>query len=433
MNYGLPYKGSKRKLAERIVRLLPPAAHFYDLFCGGGAITHCALTMPGKYGTVHMNDFDPRMPALFKDAISGTIPYDRLYKWVSREDFQMFAPHDGLIATCWSFGNNCKNYLYDDVRERIYSSANRLIFSPDAETRRSAFISFCDSLESLIGDVCQEYEKHHEWLDEQKQWREHNEAPRGLMEKNRRTWEIAMMRTEVMMPLIKYFVEALNQCPVRMKDIEQHLGTQMAGHYFTTGSQWVLPTAAHYARLQQVVPALKREYDERKPMFDWLQTGKTNNERALENLRQIPNITNLNLVDQMKCPSLCNRLETSSGDYQSVQILPDSVIYCDPPYKGTDDYVEGGDFDYERFYEWCCNQSSPVFISEYNMPADRFRCIAEFDHRSSLARNVNNAVTERLFIPINQKYGIETEKSIFDFETFDEYGEDEDTDIGETN
>ena len=41
IKYGLPYKGSKNKLAERIVNLLPRASHFYDLFSGGCAVAHC--------------------------------------------------------------------------------------------------------------------------------------------------------------------------------------------------------------------------------------------------------------------------------------------------------------------------------------------------------------------------------------------------------
>ena len=43
MTYGLPYKGSKTKLAERIIDLMPRAEHLYDLFAGGCAIAHCAL------------------------------------------------------------------------------------------------------------------------------------------------------------------------------------------------------------------------------------------------------------------------------------------------------------------------------------------------------------------------------------------------------
>lgn len=48
MKYGLPYKGSKNKLAERIVSLLPKRTHLIDLFCGGCAVSHAAL-LRNKY------------------------------------------------------------------------------------------------------------------------------------------------------------------------------------------------------------------------------------------------------------------------------------------------------------------------------------------------------------------------------------------------
>ena len=48
MNYGLPYVGSKNKIAKTIIDFLPPADHFYDLFAGGCAITHAAI-LSNKY------------------------------------------------------------------------------------------------------------------------------------------------------------------------------------------------------------------------------------------------------------------------------------------------------------------------------------------------------------------------------------------------
>lgn len=65
-------------------------------------------------------------------------------------------------------------------------------------------------------------------------------------------------------------------------------------------------------------------------------------------------------------------LESKVGDYQSVDIPTDSVIYCDIPYKGTDVY-EKQSFDYERFYRWARQQNN-IFISEYSMPED-FICV----------------------------------------------------------
>lgn len=96
-------------------------------------------------------------------------------------------------------------------------------------------------------------------------------------------------------------------------------------------------------------------------------------------------------------------LFASHGDYQQVKIEPQSVIYCDIPYKGTNVYDKKNTFDYERFYDWACSQTEPVFISEYQMPEDRFECIAEFAHRSLICATQNKAVTERLFVPKGQK------------------------------
>jgi site-specific DNA-adenine methylase len=35
MTYGMPYMGSKSKIAKDIIRLLPSAEYFVDLFGGG--------------------------------------------------------------------------------------------------------------------------------------------------------------------------------------------------------------------------------------------------------------------------------------------------------------------------------------------------------------------------------------------------------------
>lgn len=53
--YGLPYMGSKNKIANWVVDVLPKAEHLYDLFCGGCAVTHAAM-MRGKYEHYHVND-----------------------------------------------------------------------------------------------------------------------------------------------------------------------------------------------------------------------------------------------------------------------------------------------------------------------------------------------------------------------------------------
>ena len=95
-------------------------------------------------------------------------------------------------------------------------------------------------------------------------------------------------------------------------------------------------------------------------------------------------------------------ITSSMLDYEEVTIPEDSVIYCDIPYEDTNVYNKAEGFDYERFYQWCERQTQPVFISSYQMPEDRFDCIEEFTHRSTLSATANNLVTERIYVPKHQ-------------------------------
>ena len=115
-NYGLSYKGSKSKLAERIVGLFPRAAHFYDLFAGGCAITHCAL-LKNRFQHIHINDINPMMPQAFVKALQGG--FDNEDRWISREDFFRLKDTDPYVAICFSFGNDLRTYCYSKEIEPI--------------------------------------------------------------------------------------------------------------------------------------------------------------------------------------------------------------------------------------------------------------------------------------------------------------------------
>lgn len=128
MKYGLPYKGSKNKLAERIVRLLPEADHLIDLFCGGCAVSHAAL-LRGKWPHVHVNDADWRCPELFVNALQGKYADER--RWVSREDFERLKLSDPYVACVWSFGNNMRNYLYSRDLEPLKRAVHYAVFFAD--------------------------------------------------------------------------------------------------------------------------------------------------------------------------------------------------------------------------------------------------------------------------------------------------------------
>ena len=43
MTYGLPYMGSKNKIADWVLSYMPNANNLYDLCAGGCAMTHAAM------------------------------------------------------------------------------------------------------------------------------------------------------------------------------------------------------------------------------------------------------------------------------------------------------------------------------------------------------------------------------------------------------
>ena len=105
--FGLPYKGSKSFLAERIVKLLPKASTLYEPFAGGCAITHCAIKNK-KYNNYVLNDLC-KAPQVFKDAYDGK---KFSIDWISHERFDALKKEDFFVSLIWSFGCDCASYMY---------------------------------------------------------------------------------------------------------------------------------------------------------------------------------------------------------------------------------------------------------------------------------------------------------------------------------
>lgn len=94
-------------------------------------------------------------------------------------------------------------------------------------------------------------------------------------------------------------------------------------------------------------------------------------------------------------------IEFSSISYDKLDIPNNSIIYCDPPYRNTLQYKDA--IDYENFYNWCeeMSKNNFVYISEYNMPEDRFECIKEVPSAKKLGLNLKNHYTEKLYVVRN--------------------------------
>jgi hypothetical protein len=123
---------------------------------------------------------------------------------------------------------------------------------------------------------------------------------------------------------------------------------------------------------------------------------KNGEEDQLQQLQQLQQLEQLERLQQLE---RLEHIHFYSGDYKSVPIKENSVIYCDIPYRATAEYDSNNKFSHKEFYEWAYNQSNPVFISEYTLPDSRFKCIANFQKRSLLSpdKSAGNK-TEKVFV-----------------------------------
>lgn len=151
--YGLPYQGSKNKIADKIIALLPSADYFVDLFAGGCAMTHAAIES-GKYKHCIANDISS-VPDIFKDACEG-----KYADWTllpTREEFCMLKDVDEAVALMFSFGNNKRNYLYGKNIEKVKHICEKMINSPSTRERFVWFKAFIRYLldEGEVGNNAQ--------------------------------------------------------------------------------------------------------------------------------------------------------------------------------------------------------------------------------------------------------------------------------------
>lgn len=360
MKYGLPYKGSKNKLAERIVRLMPKRTHLMDLFCGGCAVSHAAMVM-GKYKHIHINDINWMCPTLFIDAINGK--YNNESRWISREDFFRLKDTDPYVAVVWSFGNNMRDYLYSREIEPLKKAIHYALFFSDYSLAKELGhdLSFIDPIKDL-----------------QKRYMAVKHYFNQFGHFQQQSFEGAESRNAAQKP--------------------QHQPTELGGQNGSPRLQSMeSQTSLRVAALGMCQPSVATQKKKILRCGEMANLERRNVLACLGELRTDEKVAAMFFGGGYSVP-----ITSSVLDYQDVAIPKDSVIYCDIPYLNSNVYNKAEHFDYERFYEWCGRQAEPVFISSYQMPEDRFDCIEEFVHRSTLCATANNQVTERIFVPKHQ-------------------------------
>ena len=91
----------------------------------------------------------------------------------------------------------------------------------------------------------------------------------------------------------------------------------------------------------------------------WDGLERFNQLESIAQLQQLERLQQLDKMDQLQ------KIEFLTLDYRSLEIGPEDVVYCDPPYVGTSkDY---GGFDYKAFENWYLHEcpAKEIYISEY--------------------------------------------------------------------
>lgn len=157
--------------------------------------------------------------------------------------------------------------------------------------------------------------------------------------------------------------------------------------------------------IQVLMPKIPQKYiDAILKLKDWhvrrLALSKVSRQlktRVLE-LQQLEQLQQLQRLEQLERLQQLEQLELMSRDYKDAKIPSEAIIYCDPPYKGTEEYREGG-FNHDEFWNYVreLSKTNRVYVSEYTAPSD-FRVILEFDQNSTYAGGQNKSQpSEKLF------------------------------------
>ena len=328
MNFGLPYKGSKNRIAKKILDVLPAAPVLYDVFCGGCAVTHAAM-LSGKYSKVVANDINGMIPHAFETALAGGFRDED--RWISRNDFQKLYKTDPYVAICFSFGNNLHSYCYARELEPYKRALHYAIFWKDTGPWRELCPETADALKKAVES---EQDRHKRRIG----------AGRAI---------VTALKAGLMNGTIN---PAVMDKPIYKK--------------------------------------IRGKYPRVFLQSGWL-AERMQSLETLENDERFQRLESLERITDVDVPPV---LTVTTGDYREMEFSAPGIIYCDPPYKSTEERY-GREFDFAGFYAWCEHQANPVYISEYTMPEDRFVPVASFTVIRKMDTKKSSICPEKIWRP----------------------------------
>ena len=367
LNSGIPYKGSKRKIShlilQEIIKHAPQAKCFYDIFGGGGAM---ALNAHYNGYITHYNELDKDVYVYMKFLISqlqnkkgkyGILP-DEWYRFITKAEFDKIkadktpSAFRSFVLLNYSFGNDWHSYFCNKEKELFKQKGHYLLLDNDKECAE-----WWDNHFKENGSVVGIYNHLHSEIYPSLNWRERRAYFVDL------TLKMEAIRVA---GIVHLFQKKSNADTYKaVKDISQKDLCRLIDKYNPH-----LPKKNYKGTQGKGLTELKQL--EQLQQLERLQ--------QLEQLEKLEQLQRLQLLEQLQQLEQLELITHTNLDYAEVKISTppqDTIIYADPPYANTSEYkLCGNSFDYERFYQWCIDKAKQgynVFISEYNMPQDRFK------------------------------------------------------------
>lgn len=100
--------------------------------------------------------------------------------------------------------------------------------------------------------------------------------------------------------------------------------------------------------------------------------------RKLQQNKQLQQLQQLEQLERLQKPDIT----WTSKSYEQVQIPENSIVYCDPPYKNTAEYLTK--FNHTQFWNWVRESRHPIFISEYTAPHE-LRVVLKINRKTKLS------------------------------------------------
>ena len=112
--YGLPYKGSKNKIAKRLIEFIPRTENFVDMMCGGASVSQC-IKEHRPDTNVHLNDVDEQLIEFLR--LIDVNGWHGIEHFISHDEFFRLKDSRFDVSVCFSFGNDRSTYLYSYNKE----------------------------------------------------------------------------------------------------------------------------------------------------------------------------------------------------------------------------------------------------------------------------------------------------------------------------